>query len=173
MLQGTKDINSEQCHLIEFLARRQKRVVRSTFSAELNGLLDNLEQAILVQMAVHEILNGKKRVITQLREDLETGKLQPDLDCVVDARALFDAVAAADPCTPLECSLKLHLLDIRDKLACGMIKKLYWADTRDMVADCMTKGGVLRTMIQNLCAQGKVILSQECKVHQKYKAIAS
>ena len=108
-------------------------------------------------------------MLTTLRDGLESGKVKPDLDCVVDARALFDAIAAADPCTPLECSLKLHLLDIRDKLLCGMIKTLYWADTRDMVADCMTKGGVLRTMIQNLCEKGMTQLAHETKQHTKWK----
>ena len=170
VLQDSEELSCMHCHLIEFLARRQKRVVRSTFSAELNGLLDNLEQAILVQIAVHEVMVGTKRLLTNLKDDAENGKLQPGLDCVVDARALFDAVASADPCTPLECSLKLHLLDIRDKLARGIIQKLHWADTRDMVADCMTKGGVLRTMIQNLSEKGIIKVAHDIKTHCKLRS---
>ena len=112
---------------------------------------------------------GTQKLISILREEVDTGKLKPDLDCVVDARALFDAVASADACTPLECSLKLHLMDIRDKLVNGIIKRLFWADTRDMVADCMTKGGVMRTMIQNLCEKGLISLRQEFKVHTKIR----
>ena len=49
---------------------------------------------------------GSGANIEQLKDKLRDGKLHPELDCVIDARALFDAVTASDPCTPLECSLK-------------------------------------------------------------------
>ena len=48
--------------------------MRSTFSAELNGLLDNVEQAVLVQIAIHEIMVGTERLIAHLREEVDTGK---------------------------------------------------------------------------------------------------
>jgi hypothetical protein len=80
---------------------------------------------------------------------------------------VFDAIKAADPCTPLECSLKLHLLDVRDKIACGIIDTLHWADTRDMVADGMTKGGVIRKIIQNAADKGFIQLSKDSKAHKQ------
>lgn len=36
--------------LVEFIVRRQRRVVRSTFGAELNGLVDSVEQLLLLQI---------------------------------------------------------------------------------------------------------------------------
>ena len=42
-------------HVIDFGCRRQKRVVRSTFSAEINAAIDSLECRFLVQLAYCEI----------------------------------------------------------------------------------------------------------------------
>ena len=71
VLQDSEDLNCDGCHLIEYLSKRQKRVTRSTFSAELNGLLDNLEQTILIQIAVHEVTHGRERNIDQLKDKLQ------------------------------------------------------------------------------------------------------
>ena len=40
-------------NLVDFTVRRQRRVVRSTFSAELNGLVDSIEQMLLLQCTLH------------------------------------------------------------------------------------------------------------------------
>ena len=39
--------DNKKAHLLECTVRRQKRVVRSTFSAELNGLVGSIEQLLL------------------------------------------------------------------------------------------------------------------------------
>ena len=155
------------CHLLEYLCKRQRRVVRSTFSAELNALIDAMEIAILVQMAMHQVLNGCEETATELAHRMEEGLLQPSVDAVVDAKAVFDAVAAADACTPMECSLKLHLLSLRDKLMQNILRRLYWADTRDMVADGMTKGGVHRKLLVAVSEAGKLVLEHTCAVCSK------
>ena len=85
------------------------------------------------------------------------------IDAVVDAKAVFDAIAGADACNPMECSLKLHLLSLRDKLAQGILKRLFWSDTRDMVADGMTKGAVERKEIHTTM-NGDVINNHEMKL---------
>ena len=145
--------------------------MRSTFSAELNGLIDSLEIAILIQVALHQIYVGCTTDSATMAKMLDEGKLQPPLDAVIDAKAVFDAIAAIDACNPTESSLKLHLLSIRDRIAARTLRRVFWADTRDMVADCMTKGGVLRTMIQNLCEKGRITLQHEFKEHSKYKSV--
>ena len=143
------------CHLIEFCCRRQRRVQRSTFAAELNGLVDSLEVTVLIQMALHQLLHGCKATAAQLAEALEEGHLSPGLDAVVDARAVFDAVRAADVCDPQECSLKLHRLALRDKLTRRLVRRLYWTDTRDMLGDALTKGGVDRELILTAADEGR------------------
>ena len=81
---------------------------------------------------------------------LEHGGLYPQLDIAVDARAIGDAVAATDACDFQECSLKLHLISVRDRLAQGIVRRLHWVDTRDMLADGLAKGGIGRILLHKV-----------------------
>ena len=47
----------------------------------------------------------------------------------LDASVVFDAVAATDVCDPQMCSLKLHLVSVRDRFAQGIIGRMHWVDT--------------------------------------------
>ena len=54
--------NNDQPHsisglanLVDFIVRRQRRVVRSAFGAELNGPVDSVEQFFLLQITLHQI----------------------------------------------------------------------------------------------------------------------
>ena len=116
-------------NLFDFTVRRQRRVVRSTFSAELNGLVDTIESMLLLQATLHQIYCGTDQTPQQLIDLLENGGLYPPVDLCVDARAVFDAIAASDVCDPQECSLKLHLISVRDRMAAGIIRFLFWLDT--------------------------------------------
>ena len=60
--------------------------------------------------------------------------------------------------------VKLHLLSLRDKLAQGILKRLFWSDTRDMVADGLTKGGVNRALIKSVSDAGRLVLEHKCLV---------
>ena len=91
------------------------------------------------------------------------GGLYPASDVAVDARAVFDAVAAADACDPQGCSLKLHLISVRDRLAQGIIRRMHWVDTRDVLADGLTKGGIDRTLLHNV--------SNGCRFKFAHKAL--
>ena len=71
-------------------------------------------------------------------------------------------MAATDVCTPQEASSKLHLIAIRDRLTRGMIRSLSWTDTRDMVADPLTKGGVDRTLLTQVM-DGQLTIKNELK----------
>ena len=76
--------------------------------------------------------------------------MYPPLDLCVDAKAVYDAIAASDACEPAECSLKLHLISVRDRMSHGLIRKLHWVDTRDMLADGLTKGGIDRLLLHKV-----------------------
>lgn len=45
---------SGEANYIDFTVRRQRRVVRSTFSADLNGLVDGIDQVLLLQVTLHQ-----------------------------------------------------------------------------------------------------------------------
>ena len=149
------------CHLLEFVCRRQRRVVRSTYSAELNGLIDSVEITLLVQFLLHQLFVGTSQSYAQLARAQESGQLKPPVRAATDARAVFDSVKAPDVCEPQECSLKLHLLALRDKVHRGTIESLFWSDTRDMLADGLTKGSVNRTALQTVAEHGKHVLLHE------------
>ena len=47
-----------KCCVVDFGARKQKRVCRSTFSAELNALSDAIEHGKMVQLILHQVQVG-------------------------------------------------------------------------------------------------------------------
>ena len=142
------------CHLIEYQCRRQKRLVRSTFSAELNGLIDTVETLMLIQIMFYEFKYGSCRSATELSKMQEDGLLEPAIQIATDARAVFDAIAATDSCEPAESSLKLHLLSIRDRITRQVVQSCYWVDTRDMLPDGLTKGSVDRAALRAVAETG-------------------
>ena len=158
--------------MVDFTVRRQRRVVRSTFSAELNGLVDSVEQMMLLQVTLHQIYCGTTQTPEDMVDMLENGGLYPPLDICVDARAVFDAVAATDTCEPAESSLKLHLISVRDRMFQGIIRRMFWVDTRDMLADGLTKGGIDRTLLHRISNDCRFQAIHECAVHTKVKVEA-
>jgi len=147
-------------NLLEWLVRKLRRVVRSTFAAELNALIDSIETLILLQLLLHQIYCGTGESNEELLVKLACGGLYPPIDLLVDAKSVSDAVSAPETCTPQEASLKLHIKTIRDRLARGLLRSLSWCDTRDMLADGLTKGGVDRAAL-TLAMSGKLKILHE------------
>ena len=152
-------------HLMEWIVRRLKRVVRSTFAAELNALIDTIESLLLLQLILHQCYCGTDEDAEQLIIKLEAGKLYPPIDVFVDAKSVSDAISANELCTPQESSLKVHLIAIRDRLQRGLLRSISWTDTRDMLADALTKGGINRDMIQS-AMQGRLRMCHDTVPHQ-------
>ena len=65
----------------------------------------------------------------------------------VDAMSLFTAIAAHTVKIPSEKNLAIHLFWLRELLDRKVIQYLEWCDTRDMSADCHTKGSIERDVI--------------------------
>ena len=159
--------NSDVANLIDFTVRRQRRVVRSTFSAELNGVVDSVEQLLLLQVTLHQIYMGTSQTPEQMVDMLENGQLYPPLDVSVDARAVYDAVSATDTCEPAGSSLKLHLLSVRNRMESGIIRRLHWVDTRDMLADGLTKGGIDKQLLHQVRNNCRFKVVHEAHTHSK------
>ena len=81
---------------------------------------------------------------------LEEGQLYAPLGSCVDAKAVYDPISATDACELAGSSSKLHPISVRDRLAYGLIRKFFWVDTSDMLADGLTKGGIDRTLLHNV-----------------------
>ena len=156
--------------MVDFTVRRQHRAVRSTFGAELTGLVDSVEQSFLLQITVHQIYCGTHQSPEEMIDLLEHCGLYQQFDVAVDARAVFNAVAATDACDPQECSLKLHLISVRDRLAQGITRRTRWVDTRDMLADGLTEGWVDRALLHRATHDCQFKLAHGALTHTKISA---
>jgi len=140
-------------HILEFMSRKQAHVCRATFSAEMFALLDALGTALKVSTCLEEAITGPQSA-EQLAKRQEDGKLTLPLHAVIDAKSLFDTVANSKAAHATEEHLVIHVLKIKEFIRRKLIKFLWWADTRDMVADGLTKGCVDRMAILVLSEAG-------------------
>ena len=99
---------------------------------------------------------------------LESGGLTPRVEMAIDARAVFVTLTAQDASEPSESSLKLHVLAFRDRLFRGVCSILWWTDTRDMVSDAFTKGGVDRRILTSVMS-GTFTLQYPCLKSRRHR----
>ena len=140
-------------HLVEYCCRKQRRVCRSTFAAEINALADAAEIARLINFTITHLYNPRATVTDLLRLE-ETGKLPVKLHCFTDCRSVFDTLSASDLRTPSESSLVLIVAMLRELLELQVIGTLSWVDTADMLADGLTKGLVSRKALLHTSNSG-------------------
>ena len=146
-------------HVIEVFSKKQRRVMRSTFGAEILGLNDAVEFGKLIAIALAELCEPTASLKT-LADFEQDGTWPIGIEAVTDARAVKDAILNTDQKTPREDSLVLTLLQMRDNVATHRLRKLWWCDTLDMIADGLTKGAVSRSSIIRVCETGEWILSR-------------
>jgi hypothetical protein len=140
-------------------------VNRSTFGAELNGLDDALESAKLAAMMYAEAHHGKKTT-KEMKTMLENGTFPYRIEATIDAYSVFAALISKDQIrNPDEKSLKIILVKIREDFKLGIVHKLWWVNTLDMVADALTKGAVNRDAILQLMNKGHWTLKHPTKSH--------
>ena len=146
---------------MEYDFKGQRHVVLSTFAAELLSAVDTIDKGLLLAQQMHEMLKGPLSAATARQMRFDGGFCVP-LVLYVDATSVFAAVTATFIKTPAEKSLLCHVQFLRELLDRGVLKTMCWIDTRDMVADGLTKGAVDRTLLH--CAMdGKFTLQREVK----------
>ena len=136
-------------HLLESQCRSHKHVTRSTFSSETLACVAAADYLIPLCITMQEVAYGPLST-TEVRRLREEGNLAFRSTLVVDAMSLFAAVSAATVKVPAERSLAGHLFWLRELLDRQVVNTLRWCDTRDMNADCHTKGSVDRAAILKL-----------------------
>ena len=144
-------------HVLEFYARKQRRVTRSTFSAELNGLSDSYEFGKLISQTLAEILSPLPNAKELVRLE-ETGRLPLPLHCCIDARSVFDALVVEELKPPSEASLIMMLSGIKEGMRCHTLQRLFWVDTKDMLADGLNKGSVSRQELLEFGHSGEWVI---------------
>jgi hypothetical protein len=140
-------------HVIEFFSKKQRRVTRSTFGAELHNLCESTEIGMLLAGFFHELEHGACSA-QELAKLSEEGKLAMPVHGFVDAESVFSAVTATEIGRPLEANLLYPVRALREHLEQKRISQLHWLDTRDMLADALTKGSVSREAILSAFAKG-------------------
>ena len=83
----------------------------------------------------------------------------------LDALSVYASVTATFVKTPADNGVLVHCLYLRELLDNDVLMALIWLDTRDMVADGLTKGAVDRKALHDLM-NGIVTIAHECKPWQ-------
>ena len=121
-------------------ARKQKRVTRSTFGSELHGLADSMEATRLIACALTQLYRGAKS-FDQLCTIEQHRKYVYPIDACLDAKSVYESLIHADLKTPQSMSLVNILGQMREHMSTQRIRRLWWIDTRDMLAHGLNKGG--------------------------------
>ena len=153
--------------VIEWYARRQRRVVRSTFGAEINGLIDAIETGRLIAFTLAELVHPGIS-LSDLRQMDDAGKLTIPIHACTDCKSVFTALQSQDTHIPTESSLILIALQLKQLLVSGVLQSLFWIDTRDMVSDGLTKGLVSRKALMLLASTGRWKLLYPSERHQDF-----
>ena len=144
-----QDTPGGDVHCLEAFSRKQRRVVRSTFGAEVNAQIDAHDLARLIAMALQQLFtpNATAQGILGIEEK---GPYRVPVECITDCRSLFEALAQRELRVPTEMPLILPLHCLKEGLdldTLGRLQALWWVCTEDMVADGLTKGSCAREPI--------------------------
>ena len=90
-----------RCQVLDWYARKQSRVVRSTYAAELLSLLDAVGQGNLIATALGEISSGAETALEMLARHAKRQRPM-EHDACVDAKAVYEKVTAECRNTPAD-----------------------------------------------------------------------
>ena len=89
------------------------------------------------------------------------GQVPMAIEALTDSYSIFSYLAAAHLKLPAEKGTFYHLAYLRERLVSSLISSYTWVDTRDMVADGLTKGRSDRTALINMM-HGRYDLDHVC-----------
>ena len=93
----------------------------------------------------------------------ENGGYSVPMVLYLDALSVYAAVTAVFIKTLADQSVLCHLHYLRELLDHNVLRALVWSDTRDMIADGLTKGAVDRTALHEAMT-GIINMRQVCKL---------
>ena len=159
-------VGNNPIQILEYISKKQSRVCRSTFTAELYSALDMVGLGLNICMMVNEITNGVQSA-AHMADKLECGKITDGLDVAIDADAVFRALAGKEVKTPTDAIMLIHALKFKEWLKTGQVKSLMWIDTRDMLADALNKGSIDRGALRTAAEEGIWKIEHAFKTHQE------
>jgi len=152
-------------NVLDYVTKKQSHVCRATFGAELHALLDAVSHALKMLSCLHEVEKGI-HTAAQLVQVQERGGYVYELHACIDAKSVFDICANPSDPHPADEHLTVHVLKVKEWLQRAVLRVLWWIDTRDMLADGLTKGKCLRDGIEDFTRRGVWSLVHEAKRHE-------
>jgi len=150
-------IKTSPGHLLEHTSRQQRRVTRATFTSELQGGCDTMDKGFLLMQIFHEMQTGQCTA-AQALQLREYGGYAVPAALYLDALSVYAAVTATFVKIPADNGVLVHCLYLRELLDNNILTALVWLDTRDMLADGLTKGAVERLALHQAMG-GQVVLN--------------
>ncbi|CAK9067108.1 Retrovirus-related Pol polyprotein from transposon RE1 (Retro element 1) (AtRE1) [Includes: Protease RE1 [Durusdinium trenchii] len=161
-------------HLVRWMKQNPRKLVYRKMEyptsfvvysdSELFASTDAVDATTLTRLALHELRQNS--LSESEAHNILTGDTRSpiDLHIVLDAMSVTSAIVAPTLKVPAENSLVVHLRWYRQQLQRGILK-LAWADTRDMIADGMTKGSVSREALEK-AMEGFIACHRQFKAQQ-------
>ena len=112
--------NDISCALLAWQSHKIHRIVRSTLAAEIIACIDGADSAFLLASQIQEI----------------TGRRTPII-CISDCKSSVSAVKTTK--TNLDKRLRVDIGYLRTLLDSGDILDITWTDTKNQIADSLTK----------------------------------
>lgn len=109
-------VGDNPIQILDFESKKQTRICRSTFTAELYASLDLISLANVINLSLTEILSGCKSA-TEMADIQEKGLNSFECDIILDARSVFECVKAADVKTTTDRLRLIHALKLKEILA--------------------------------------------------------
>ena len=116
-----------------------------------------------------EVLRGTASAMEQSKT-IRDGTLKTPVHIIGDAHAVFEAVTAIEISVPNEKSMLFAVRAVNDYILNGLIR-VHRVDTRDMLADALTKGSVSRREILQALQTGVWILQHLDQHHVSMKVV--
>eukprot|EP00435_Cladocopium_sp_Y103_P051132 s594_g15.t1 len=145
-------LGPNEIQVVEFVSKKQSRVCRSTYAAEMYNALDLSGLLFNISLTLCEVLEGTCSA-DSLAKRFEEGKLSLESDLVIDAAAVYDHVSHDEARIPHDSTMTIHGLKLRELLQTGKLQRMIWCDTRCMLADGLNKGLALQ-MYSQMSARG-------------------
>ena len=125
---------------ISWQSKRIKRIVRSTLAGETLAMSEGIDSAIFLSTLFSELSAGN-----------------PDcpvpIICVTDNFSLVDALRSTKCVT--EKRLRLEISSIKELIQTKRVDQVLWSDTKDQLADCLTKKGASSALLLKALHEGQ------------------
>lgn len=137
------------CSILSFKSAKSKRVASSTLHAETLALVSAVEEAALIQTFLLEC--SQPHLTTLELINIDAAELTP-IVAVTDCHDLLDTLCKSTSPVLTNKAMQLYTTVLREFHETKRVKQWAWTDTRDNIANGLTKLNSDGTLpIQDLC----------------------